>query len=147
MTLDLLKNTAFDLADIQKRAGSTAVADLANKSSAAQLRFQLGSHSMAERGSWSTSLALRKFERDAWIDALTDTTWNLGGTNYRGYSLGGVYAFDRNATVGLRWTSTRNLDDGRRFLTNPADPTSLTANMSSAPLKIDVIQLDLNASF
>jgi hypothetical protein len=49
--------------------------------------------------------------------------------------------------VGLRWTSTRNLDDGRRFLSISGDPTSLTGNVSSAPLKIDVIQLEVNARF
>ena len=147
MTLDYVKNSAFDVTDIQKRSGSAATADLANKTTGLQARFQIGSKAMVERGSWSTFFALRRFERDAWVDALTDTTWNLGGTNYKGYSLGGSYAFDRRSTIGLRWTSTRNLDDGRRFLTNPSDPTSVTGNLSSAPLKIDVIQLEVNARF
>ena len=147
MTLDYVKNSAFDVTDIQKRSGSAATADLANKTTGLQARFQIGSKAMVERGSWSTFFALRRFERDAWVDALTDTTWNLGGTNYKGYSLGGSYAFDRRSTIGLRWTSTRNLDDGRRFLSNPSDPTSVTGNLSSAPLKIDVIQLEVNARF
>ena len=30
-------------------------------------------------------------------------------------SLGATYAFDRRATLGLRFTSTKNLDDGVRF--------------------------------
>jgi hypothetical protein len=112
-----------------------------------QARFTVGSKSMSEKGSWNSFFAMRRFDRDAWVDALTDTTWNLGGTNYKGYSVGGAYAFDRRSTVGLRWTSTRNLDDGRRFLSIPGDPTSLTGNVSSAPLKIDVIQLEVNARF
>ncbi|MES1163227.1 MAG: putative porin, partial [Rhizobacter sp.] len=147
VTLDYVKNSAFDLADIQNRAGTTSVADLANKTTGVQARFQLGSRSVGEKGTWSTFFALRRFDRDAWVDALTDTTWNLGGTNYKGYSLGGVYAFDRRSTIGLRWTSTRNLDDGRRFLLVPTDPTSISGNLSSAPLKIDVIQVEVNAKF
>ena len=105
------------------------------------------------RATWSNaatgapSSRCAALERDAWVDALTDTTWNLGGTNYQGYSLGGNYTFDRHATIGVRWTSTRNLDDGRRFLANPSDPTSVTGNLSSAPLKIDVIQVEVNAKF
>ena len=147
VTLDYVKNSAFDLADIQRRAGSAALADLANKTTGVQARFQVGSKVLGERGTWSSFFALRRFDRDAWVDALTDTTWNLGGTSYKGYSLGGSYAFDRRSTIGLRWTSTRNLDDGRRFLSNPNDPTSVTGNLSSAPLKIDVIQLEVNSRF
>lgn len=147
VTLDYVKNSAFDVADIERRAGTTAVADLANKTTGLQARMQLGSRNLEQRGDWSTFFALRRFERDAWVDALTDTTWNLGGTNYQGYSLGGSYAFDRHATLGVRWTSTRNLDDGRRFLSVPTDPTSVTGNLSSAPLKIDVIQVEVNAKF
>ena len=147
MTLDYVKNSAFDLADITKRAGTPAVAGLANNTTGVQARFQIGSKVVGERGTWTTFFALRKFDRDAWVDALTDTTWNLGGTSYKGYSLGGSYAFDRRSTVGVRWTSTRNLDDGHRALAIPGDPTSLTGNMSSAPLKIDVIQLEVNSKF
>ena len=146
-TLDYVRNSAFDLADIQRRAGSAALGDLARKTTGVQARFQIGSKAVGERGTWSTYFALRRFDRDAWVDALTDTTWNLGGTSYKGYSLGGSYAFDKRSTIGLRWTSTRSLDDGRRFLSNPNDPASLTGNLSSAPLKIDVIQLEVNAKF
>ena len=144
---DYVKNSAFDIADIRRRAGTDAVNDLANRTTGIQLRLQAGTHRLVDRGDWLAYAALRKFERDAWLDGLTDTTWNLGGTNYKGYSLGTAYAFDRNSTIGLRWTSTRNLDDGRRFLSIPGDPTSLTGNLSSAPLKIDVIQLEINSRF
>jgi len=147
LSLDYVKNSGFDLADIQSRAGTASVADLANKTTGMQARLQFGSRALGERGTWSAFMALRRFDRDAWVDALTDTTWNLGGTSYKGYSLGGSYAFDRHATIGMRWTSTRNLDDGRRYLAVPTDPTSVTGNVSSAPLKVDVIQLEVNAKF
>jgi Putative porin len=147
VTVDYVKNSGFDIADIRSRAGTSAVSDLAQKNTGLQIRAQVGRPHPGERGDWQVFAALRKFERDAWPDAFTDTTWNLGGTNYKGYSVGGSYFVDRNTSVGLRWTSTRNLDDGRRFQTVPGDPTSISGNLSSAPLKIDVIQLDLNAKF
>ena len=147
LTFDYVKNGAFDVADIVRRAGTSAVADLAQKNTGLQVRAQVGTGHRGERGDWSVFAALRKFERDAWPDAYTDTTWNLGGTNYKGYSLGGNYFIDRNTSVGLRWTATRNLDDGRRFQAIPGDPTSISGNLSSAPLKIEVIQIDLNAKF
>jgi len=147
VTADYVKNSAFDLDDIRRRAGTDAVNDLANKTTGIQLKTQVGSLRLAERGDWQTFFALRKFERDAWLDAFTDTTWHLGGTGYKGFSLGGAYAIGRSTTLGLRYTSTRNLDDGRRFLAVPGDPTSVSGNLSSAPLKIDVIQVEVNSRF
>ena len=147
LSLDYVKNSAFDLADIRKRAGTSAVDDLSARTRGYQLRAQFGSPKLAERGNWQTFVALRKFERDAWVDAYTDTTWHLGGTNYKGFSVGASYALARNTNFSVRWTSTRNLDDGQRFLAVPGDPTSVSGNLSSAPLKIDVIQLEVSSRF
>ncbi len=146
-TLDYVKNSAFDLADIQRRAGAVSVANLADKTTGYQGRVTFGTQRLAEPGDWQVSAAYRMFERDAWVDAFTDTTWHLGGTNYKGFSVGGSYAIDKRSVLALRWTSTRNLDDGRRFLAIPGDPTSLSGNLSSAPLKIDVLQLDATVRF
>ena len=146
-SFDYVKNSAFDIADITARAGTGTVGDLLAKTSGYQLRLQAGSKTLAQRGNWNSFIAYRSFERDAWPDAFTDTTWHVGGTGYKGFSFGGAYAIDRNTTFGARWTSTRNLDDGRRFLLIPGDPASLSGNLSSAPLKIDVIQLEMNSRF
>jgi hypothetical protein len=146
LSFDYVKNSAFDIADIERRAGVT-FDNLVERTTGVQARLQVGSRDLSQKGAWNTFLAYRQFERDAWVDAFTDTTWNLGGTNYRGFSIGGSYAFDRRASLGLRWTTTRNLDDGVRTLSNPSQPTSVTGDMSSAPLKIDVIQIDLSTKF
>jgi hypothetical protein len=143
LSLDYVVNTGFDRADIQRRAGTNAVADLKAMTQAFQTRLSFGYAHPQEYGEWNTFIAWRKFDRDAWVDAYTDTTWHLGGTNYKGFSLGGQIAIDRRATLGLRLTSTRNLDDGVRY-TN-AGVTS--GNLSSAPLKIDVFQIDANVRF
>jgi hypothetical protein len=147
ITADYIKNTAFDLADIQRRANSTAMADLSSKTTGTQVRFQVGSKLTDVAGAWDAYFTFRSFERDAWVDALTDTSWNGGGTSYQGYSIGGAYTVGKRTTLGLRWTSTKNLDDGQRFLSNPADPTSVTGNLSSAPLKVDILQVEVNAKF
>lgn len=145
-TLDLIHNTGFDLKDIEARAG-VPLADLREKTNAAQARIQAGTTQLARRGDWQAFAAWRLVQRDAWVDGFTDTTWHLGGTNYKGWSLGSNVGLDKNFWLGARWTSTRNLDDGVRFLAVPGDPASLSGNLSSAPLKIDVFQLDLNARF
>jgi hypothetical protein len=147
LSLDFVRNSAFDLTDITRRAGTTTVADLVNMTRGYQARMTFGKPALLERGDWQGFIAYRKFERDAWVDAFTDTTWNLGGTNYKGFSLGGSYAVDRHATLGLRFTSTRNLDDGVRFLAVPGDPASISGDLSSAPLKIDLLQIETNVRF
>ncbi|MES2088885.1 MAG: putative porin, partial [Pseudomonadota bacterium] len=136
-SLDLIKNTAFDLTEINQR--TAAPIDLAEKTSAAQVRLQLSSPKQELRGDWSAFVAWRKVERDAWVDAFTDTTWHLGGTNYSGWSLGGAYYVGPRTSAGLRMTSTRNLEDGVLIGGVP--------NVSSATMKIDVIQLELNSRF
>lgn len=133
LQFDWLRNGAFDRADIERRAG-LALPDLKAMTTAWQTRVQFGHERIADTGDWQVWLALRKFERDAWLDALTDTTWHLGGTNYRGWQLGGHWAMDRRTTLGLRLTSSRNLTDGR-------------ATASSHPLAIDVLQLDWATRF
>ncbi len=153
LNFDWIKNTGFDLADIQRRAGVplSSQGDQANavlsKTTALQGRVQVGKAQLNRAGDWNAFTAYRYVERDAWVDGFTDTTWHLGGTNYKGWSLGGNYALDRRFWLGARWTSTRNLDDGVRYLAVPGDATSLSGNLSSAPLRIEVFQVDLNARF
>ncbi|GCL62919.1 putative porin [Pseudaquabacterium pictum] len=144
-SLDWLRNTGFDLADIRRRAGTPAVDGLAEKTDGLQTRWQIGSPALNTAGQWRLSAALRRFERDAWLDAFTDTTWHLGGTNYKGWQLVGQYAIDSRAVLGLRLTSSRNLDDGVRTV-NAANG-AVESSFSNAPLKIDVLQLDLSTRF
>ncbi len=141
LSLDWVKNSAFDIDDIAQRAGDPRVRDVLAKTTGLQARVQVGDAQLSERGRWQGFVALRKFERDAWVDGLTDTTWHTGGTNYQGWTLGGQYAFDRRSSLGLRWTSTRNLDD--QVLTD----TFPQGTLSGAPLKIDVLQVELNTRF
>ena len=141
VALDWVKNTGFDLADIERRAADPRVRDVAERTTGLQLRLQFGSTALGERGEWQGFAALRRFDRDAWLDGLTDTTWHGGGTGYQGWSLGARYAFDRRTHLGLRWTSTRNLDDRVVSTTFPL------GTLSGAPLRLDVLQLDLNTRF
>jgi hypothetical protein len=147
VNLDWVHNSAFDIADIRRRAGTAAVDSLVARTTGIQAKLTLGMARLAEKGDWQLSAAMRQFERDAWVDGFTDTTWHLGGTNYKGWQIGGQYAFDRRTSLGFKVTSTRNLDDGYRYLAVPGDPNSISGNLSSAPLKIDVFQIDLNTRF
>lgn len=141
---DFIQNTGFSLSDIRRRAQPGANIDLAKKNRAWQARAQIGSAKQELFGDWSAYLGWRRFERDAWVDAFTDTTWHLGGTNYVGWTLGGAYYVGPRTSLGLRVTSTRNLSDGRtEILGGGAE----VPNLSSIRQRIDVMQLELNARF
>jgi hypothetical protein len=142
--LDWVKNTAFNLADIRQRSGLSNL-ELEAKTTGLQASVEFGRAKLNVMGDWLVGATFRRIERDAWIDGFTDTTWHLGGTNYQGWQIGGLYAIDRHLALGIRYTSTRNLDDGVR--TPVGNPPVPTGNLSSAPLKIDVLQVDLNAWF
>lgn len=141
-TFDYVKNTGFNLSDIRERSGQQVI-DVAKKNTALQARLDVGARKIDKAGDWQAFLAWRRLERDAWIDAFTDTTWHLGGTNYQGWSLGGQYGVAPRTSVGARLTSTQNLSDGQ--VVNNGSGNGVTT--SSAPLKIDVFQLELNSRF
>lgn len=142
-TVDYVKNIGFSMADIRRRSGMSDL-DLPRKNTAVQMRVDLGARKIDKAGDWQAFAAWRRLERDAWIDAFTDTTWHLGGTNYQGWSLGGHYGVAPRTSVGARITSTQNLTDGASVLTGSG---SSGVTISSAPIKIDVFQLELNSRF
>jgi len=128
LTADYVKNLGFDRAEIRNRTGF----DLEAKTAGYQTRLQVGNRAMRNAGDWQVFGAYRVLERDAVLDGFTDTSWNLGGTNYKGWSVGGSYGIDRNAWMSARWISTR-------ALTYPGGPW--------APFNVDVLQVELNGRF
>jgi hypothetical protein len=136
-SFDYVRNLGFDIKDIRTRSGQPDLV-LDRQTNAYQAKVTVGAEKVEKPGQWQTFLTFRRLERDAWIDAFTDTTWHLGGTNYQGWSLGGEYAIGSGANVGLRYTSTHNLTD--RTVYSP----SLS---NAATLKIDVFQIELNTRF
>lgn len=144
ISADFIHNTGFSQADIRRRAQPGANIDLAKKTNAWQARAQIGSTKQELLGDWSAYLGWRRFERDAWVDAFTDTTWHLGGTNYVGWTLGGSYYVGPRTALGLRLTSTRNLTDGR---TETLSGGAEVPNLSSIRQRVDVLQVELNSRF
>ncbi|HEY2573517.1 MAG TPA: putative porin [Verrucomicrobiaceae bacterium] len=78
-------------------------------------------------GDWNISFGYRYVESDAVIDAFTDSDFAAGGTNAKGYTVGGSVALSPRVKFGVRWMS--------------AD------QVSGPPLKSDVLLLDLTAKF
>ena len=80
-----------------------------------------------KQGAWDAYAGYRYLETDATLDALTDSDFHLGGTNAKGYYVGGSYSFVDGLSLGARWLSANEV--------------------SGAPFAIDVLQVDLTAAF
>jgi hypothetical protein len=79
------------------------------------------------RRSWQVFLAYKHLERDAVLDAFTDSDFHLGGTNAEGWIVGGSYSLLDDTYLEARY---------------------LTADeITGPPLGIDVLQIDLGARF
>lgn len=92
------------------------------------LQATLGrSFDMKEKGDWLAFVGYKYIQPDALPDAFNDSSFHQGGTNARGYYIGGSYAFDKNVYGVLRWMSTREV--------------------YGAPLSIDTMQFEINARF
>jgi hypothetical protein len=136
-SFDYIKNLGFNLQDIRDRSGQSDLM-LTKQNTAVQAKLVVGAEKVEKPGQWQTYLAFRRLERDAWIDAFADPNWNLGGTNYQGWSLGGQYGIGPSTSLGLRYYSTRNI----------SDPIVYSPSLSNnATLKIDVLQFELTARF
>lgn len=92
-----------------------------------QLQATFGRSEPVEPGDWNAVVGYRRIEPDALPDAFTDSDFHLGGTNAKGYYLGAAWGLARNVWLQGRWMSAQEV--------------------FGEPLKIDVLQLDVNARF
>ena len=131
LTGDYVKNIGFDKNDIVKR---TRVAPK-EETDAYQLKLTVGMPETYQAGQWNAFVAYRRLEADSVLDSFTDSDFYLGGTNAKGWLLGGSYGIDKNTWLTARW-----------FSADEISPPSLMSGPYS-PLSIDVLMLDLNAKF
>jgi hypothetical protein len=131
---EIIKNVAFDEAALSANgvnnrgpAGATGPGAFEGGDMAWFLNLIAGSAALDQRGNWNTFLGYRYVESDSVIDGFTDSDFGGGGTNMKGFTIGGNYALSPSVRVGARWMSANEI----------AGPT----------LKSDVLQFDINAKF
>jgi hypothetical protein len=129
---EAVKNVKFDREAIAARTGITLTD---GSDYGLQLRAIIGSAQLDNRGDWQFQLMWRRVGSDAVLDAFTDSDLGLGGTNLKGYSAGFAYAFDRQASLGLRYLSAKSID-------SPTVQPTLKDRLG-----VDSLQVDLNVRF
>jgi hypothetical protein len=122
-TADYSRNVGYDRAEILRRTGD----DIAERNKAYQLRLDVGYPKTRRLNEWNVFLNYKYLERDSVLDAYTDSDFHLGGTDTKGWSIGGNYGIANNTWLTAKWTSTEAID--------------------GPPLGIDSLLLDLNARF
>lgn len=122
-TADYVRNIGFDQGEIASRTGY--IVD--KQDTGFQLQTTVGRPKIAARGDWQAFVGYRHLQADAVLDAFTDSDFHLGGTDTKGFFIGGSYGLDKNTWLTLRWLSADTI--------------------YGPPLGVDVLQLDLNAKF
>ena len=88
------------------------------------LQATLGrSFDLKEKGDWLAFVGYKYIQPDALPDGFNDSSFHQGGTNARGYYIGGSYAFDKNVYGVLRWMSTKE-STARRWPSTPCSSRS-----------------------
>ncbi len=128
VTADYAKNLGFNRQRILSEFGNSyASTDLQERTNAYQARIDIGDPEIKRFGNWSVNLAYRYVERDAVLDAFTDSVFHQGGTDAKGWVLGTQYGLAKNTWLNLRWFSTDAID-GPKY-------------------SVDTLNVDLNARF
>jgi hypothetical protein len=97
------------------------------QTNAFQVRTDIGWPKFDSFGKWSVFTYYKYVERDAVLDAFSDSDFHLGGTNVQGWTIGGNYGLVKNVWLTGRWLSGNVI--------------------SGAQYGVDVMQLDLNTRF
>lgn len=133
-----IRNLAYNADEMWSRAkggivnnfggtGGTNRSDFRSGPNAYMMQLTFGKPSPTARGDWNVLTGYKRIEPDALPDAYNDSSFHLGGTNAKGYYVGGSYAIDKNAWFTGRWMATKEV--------------------YGPPLSIDMLLVEFNARF
>lgn len=91
------------------------------------IQAKIGSGALQKRWDWDFGVAYRYVESDAVIDGFCDSDFGGGGTNMKGFSVGGNLALSKSVFIGARWLSATGI--------------------AGPQYKADIIQVDINSRF
>jgi hypothetical protein len=137
LTGEWIQNTAFDgdaMGEIAVNNRGAADDDLSDSigsfgggDTAWTVQLVAGSEALAKRWDWNIFGGYRYVESDAVIDGFTDSDFGGGGTNLKGWIIGGNISVADNVWLTVRYMAAESI--------------------AGPPYKEDVIQFDINARF
>ncbi|MBN1625263.1 MAG: putative porin [Deltaproteobacteria bacterium] len=124
LTGDYVKNIGFDREEVSARMGYS---EYPEETTGYQAGLTVGYPTPRGFGEWNASLFYRRLGADSVLDAFTDSDFWLGGTNTKGWILGGQYGLSERFWLAGRWMSANEI--------------------LGVPLAVDTFMFDLNARF
>jgi hypothetical protein len=132
---EYVRNVAFDGADIAGKAINNrgpqpapgVLGPFVGGDTGWLVNLRVGNAALEKRWDWNVAIGYRYIETDAVVDGFNDSDFGLGGTNLKGYTIGGSLALASHVWLNLRWLSADSI----------AGPT----------FNNDIIQFDINARF
>ncbi|ROO00442.1 hypothetical protein BK674_07615 [Pseudomonas moraviensis] len=129
-----IHNLSYDEGDMRKRSAGQIVnnidsnGEIESGANAWMVQFTLGNAlDLKRKGDWNLFAGYKYIQPDALPDGFNDSSFHLGGTNAKGYFMGGNYGLAKNVSATGRWMSTEAV--------------------YGAPFDIDVLQLEINTRF
>jgi hypothetical protein len=120
---DYVNNIGYDSAKVNALTGH----DVKKEAAGYQFGLSVGYPLTREYGQWKLLANYKHLESDAVMDAFADSDFHLGGTNAKGWTVGGDLGIGKNTWLSSRWITTNEI--------------------SGPPLAVDVFQFNLNARF
>lgn len=118
-----VKNIGFDQKEILRRTNT--LYDEENEGY--ELALMVGHPVMKKLHDWQVFGGYRRLEADAVLDGFTDSNFRLGGTDAKGFFVGGQYGLGKNAWLSSRYVSADEI--------------------SGLPFSVDTFFLDFNGRF
>ncbi len=132
ITADAVRNLGYNAAYVEGNTGYY----VAPRINGYQGDVSFGDPTVLVRGAWRATLGYRYLQRDAVIDAYTDSDFHFGGTDATGYYLVGDYGLATRLWLRLRYLSA-----------NAIDGTANQPGVSGLKQGIDTLQVDVNTRF
>ena len=139
-TADYVRNIGYNSDEVNDRI----LADVSEQTTGYQLTLEYGWKNITNFGHWNTWLTYKSVERDAVLDAFTDSNFHSGGTDAQGWELGGNFGISQNTWITLTWITADEIDGPA--LQGIGD-CGVDAPNEVCNFGVDLIQLDLNSRF
>jgi len=121
---DYVENIGFDAGEVARRLEEEKWPE---ETVGYNAGIEVGHPKVRNFSEWNVAFYYRYLEADAVLDAFTDSDFHLGGTNAKGWILNTQFGLTKNLWLAAKWNTSDEIE--------------------GPPLAIDVLQVDLNASF
>lgn len=124
--VDYVKNIGFDVAEIAQRA-KVSESVVLERVDGYSVKVVYGWPQVTKRRDWQVEFIYKNLERDAVVDAFTDSDFHLGGTDGKGFIFKYKYGLAENTRLDFKWLNSDEID--------------------LLPFGVDIFQLDIVSKF